>query len=107
MVGDGADAGSGSGAGSGCEISGEHVEAYAACARRRLIVKGIVTLSLVILAVAVIPVWPQVDFRPSVPKTWDEAKLEDWATPLAGINVRPATISARDYYALPIDNLRT
>jgi hypothetical protein len=51
--------------------------------------------------------WPQADFRPSVPKTWDEARLEDWATPLAGINVRPATLSAREYYALPVDNLMT
>jgi hypothetical protein len=59
------------------------------------------------LSLAVVRVWPQVDFRPVVPKTWDDRKLEDWATPLAGINVRPATVSASEYYALPIDNLRT
>jgi hypothetical protein len=70
-------------------------------------VRSSVTLRLIIFAIAAIPVWPQVDFRPSVPKTWDETKLEDWATPLAGINVRPVTISAREYYALPIDNLKT
>jgi hypothetical protein len=23
------------------------------------------------------------------PKTWDEAALADWATPVAGLNVRP------------------
>ena len=36
--------------------------------------KIIVTLCLTILAIAVVPVWPQADFRPSVPKTWNEAK---------------------------------
>jgi Di-haem oxidoreductase, putative peroxidase len=41
------------------------------------------------------------------PKTWDEAALAEWATPLAGINVRPAHTSAREYYALPVDNLKT
>lgn len=43
----------------------------------------------------------------SAPRAWDEAGLADWATPLAGINVRPAHLSAKDYYSLPMDNLRT
>src|SRR5262245_8802128 len=46
-------------------------------------------------------------FSPSIPKTWDEAALADWATPLAGLNQRPTHISAKEYYALPVENLRT
>jgi hypothetical protein len=32
-----------------------------------------------------------------IPKAWDETALADWATPIAGLNVRPTNISARDY----------
>jgi len=42
-----------------------------------------------------------------IPTTWDEAALVDWATPLAGLNVRPTHISSKEYYSLPIENLRT
>ncbi len=42
-----------------------------------------------------------------IPKTWDEKALAEWATPLAGINVRPSHMSAAQYYALPVDNLKT
>ena len=42
-----------------------------------------------------------------IPKTWEEAALADWATPVAGLNVRPAHMSAKDYYSLPVENLRT
>src|SRR6266581_6515251 len=42
-----------------------------------------------------------------VPKTWDDAELADWATPVAGLNVRPTHISAKEYYSLAIDNLLT
>src|SRR5215510_16620515 len=51
--------------------------------------------------------WPQSAYRPDIPKTWDEAALADWATPLSGLNVRPTHISAKEYYSLAIDNLRT
>lgn len=44
---------------------------------------------------------------PVIPKTWDEKMLVDWATPLAGLKVRPTHISAGRYYALPVDNLKT
>jgi hypothetical protein len=45
--------------------------------------------------------------KPDIPRTWDDAALADWATPLAGLNVRPAAISAKEYYSLPTENLRT
>ena len=51
--------------------------------------------------------WPQSVYRPEIPKTWDEAALADWATPVAGLNVRPSHISAKEYYALAVENLRT
>jgi hypothetical protein len=41
------------------------------------------------------------------PRIWDDRALADWATPIAGLNVRPAHYSAADYYAVPADNLRT
>src|SRR5262249_30490587 len=43
----------------------------------------------------------------SVPHTWDEAALDDWATPVAGLDVRPGHFSAAEYYRAPIDNFRT
>ena len=44
---------------------------------------------------------------PSIPRTWDDEALADSATPVAGHNIRPTHISAKDYYALPVENLRT
>jgi hypothetical protein len=49
----------------------------------------------------------QTVFKPEIPRAWDDAALAGWATPLAGINVRPTNISALEYYALPVDNRRT
>jgi hypothetical protein len=43
----------------------------------------------------------------AVPKTWDAKALADWATPVAGLNVRPGHFSEEEYYRAPIDNLRT
>src|SRR5215207_6935077 len=45
--------------------------------------------------------------RPRVPKVWDEAALADWATPVAGLNVPPAHMSADGYYSMAVENLRT
>jgi hypothetical protein len=47
------------------------------------------------------------EWRPEIPRVWDEAALADWATPLAGLNVRPTHLSPDAYYALPEENLRT
>lgn len=46
-------------------------------------------------------------WHPDIPKVWDRVALADWATPLAGLNVRPQHISSDEYYALPVDNLKT
>ena len=46
-------------------------------------------------------------FRPVIPKVWDEAALESWATPVATLNVRPTHISPTEYYSVPEYNLRS
>jgi mono/diheme cytochrome c family protein len=42
-----------------------------------------------------------------VPKAWDETALRDWATPLAGLGVRPGHFPEAEYYKAPVENLRT
>ena len=44
---------------------------------------------------------------PAVLKTWDNVALADWATPIAGLGVRPGHFSEREYYEVAGDNLRT
>jgi len=43
----------------------------------------------------------------SVPTTWDDDALREWATPVAGLNLRPAHFPEAEYYKAPVDNLRT
>jgi hypothetical protein len=43
----------------------------------------------------------------AVPRIWDDAALADWATPVAGLNLRPSHFSSAEYYSVPGDNLRT
>ena len=47
------------------------------------------------------------DWMPEIPRVWDETALADWATPVAGLNVRPTHMTPAAYYALPEENLRT
>src|SRR6185369_1011500 len=42
-----------------------------------------------------------------VPKIWDSKQLATWATPVAGLNATPNFYSEEEYYAAPVDNLRT
>ena len=46
-------------------------------------------------------------FAQSIPRVWDEEKLKDWATPVAGLNRRASHVTAAEYYAAPESNLRT
>jgi mono/diheme cytochrome c family protein len=62
---------------------------------------------MLIFLIALAPLLAQNSFNPAIPKTWDPAALEDWATPLAGLNARPGHFSATEYYRAPIDNLRS
>jgi mono/diheme cytochrome c family protein len=45
--------------------------------------------------------------RFAAPKIWDAEQLADWATPLAGLGLPPTYASEAEYYAAPVDNLRT
>jgi mono/diheme cytochrome c family protein len=45
--------------------------------------------------------------EPRIPRVWDERALEEWATPLAALQVRPTHMPAAEYYAIPEENLRT
>jgi len=42
-----------------------------------------------------------------VPRTANEKDLKEWATPLAGLGLRPAHYSPVEYYKAPVENLRT
>src|SRR5262245_36523601 len=44
---------------------------------------------------------------PTVPRIWDAKQLASWATPVAGINKTANFYSEEEYYAAPIDNVRT
>ena len=43
----------------------------------------------------------------AVPKIWDAGQLATWATPVAGVGAQPGFYSEEEYYAAPVDNLRT
>ncbi len=59
------------------------------------------------IAVCVSSLTAQVAQRPEIPRVWDDAALADWATPLAGLNLRPTHMKSSEYYVLKIENLRT
>lgn len=42
-----------------------------------------------------------------VPKIWDSKQLATWANPVAGVNATPNFYSEEEYYAAPVDNVRT
>jgi len=42
-----------------------------------------------------------------VPRLWDVKELEAASTPRAGLGLIPTYLSEEEYYALPVDNLRT
>jgi hypothetical protein len=58
------------------------------------------------LIAAAIPAVAQKD-QVAVPKIWDDKALEDWATPIAALGVRPGHFTSAEYYAAPGDNLKT
>ena len=62
-----------------------------------------ILLSLVMLS----GTWLAAQQTQKPPVTWDEAALREWATPIAGLNVRPGHFSSEEYLKAPVDNLRT
>ena len=67
--------------------------------------KTSLNLLILIAVVAAASGLPQA--RRSTPTIWDEGQLRDWATPVAALGVRPAHYPANQYYASPVENLRT
>ena len=65
-------------------------------------VEGILVLILFGVIASIASAQPR-----QIPRTWDEKALLNWATPVAGLNVRPHHLSEKEYYATPADNLRT
>src|SRR5690349_10068207 len=41
------------------------------------------------------------------PRIWSDEALRDWPNVLSGINARPRLYSEAEYYAAPLDNLRS
>ena len=50
---------------------------------------------------------PAAPLQSKAPKIWDAKELAMWATPIAGVNAKPHFYSEEEYYAAPVDNLRT
>jgi hypothetical protein len=48
-----------------------------------------------------------VSAQTTAPKIWDDKALQDWATPIAALGVRPSHYTAAEYYAAPVENLKT
>jgi hypothetical protein len=42
-----------------------------------------------------------------VPKIWDAKQLATWGIPIVGVNATPNYITEAEYYAAPVDDLRT
>src|SRR5215470_243340 len=62
--------------------------------------------SITLLLALAVPAVAQTDTI-RAPRIWDDKALEDWATPIAALGVRPSHFTAVEYYAVPADNLRT
>jgi mono/diheme cytochrome c family protein len=74
---------------------------------RRLDVYAALRRALLIGALAASAAAQQAEPPIVVPRLWDDAALEGWAMPLAGLGLPPTHVSAAVYYAAPIDNLRS
>jgi hypothetical protein len=49
----------------------------------------------------------QPDDRTGAPRLWTDQALAGWALPIAGVNATPTFYTEAEYYAAPIDELRT
>jgi len=75
--------------------------------KQRLLCEWLLAFSILLSGTVHVPAQHSRRWEAKVPKTWDEAALADWATPVAGLNVRPTHMTAKEFYALPVENLRT
>src|SRR5215469_2276061 len=63
-------------------------------------------ISFTWVLVVAVPAMAQIDAI-RAPRIWDNKALEDWATPIAALGIRPGHFTSAEYYAVPADNLRT
>jgi hypothetical protein len=64
----------------------------------------IMYIALLVLACAPLPAESA---RSHAPKVWSDSALSEWAIPVTGVNAKPSFYSEAEYYAAPVDNLRT
>jgi hypothetical protein len=71
-------------------------------------VHRLVKMALILLGLRLVSATDRTKrWKPEIPKVWNEAALTEWVTPVAGLNVRPTHISAKEYYSMPEYNLRS
>ena len=60
------------------------------------------------LAIAVVtPLAAQRAAPTRVPRLWTDRALSTWALPIAGVNAAPKFYTEAEYYAAPVDEVRT
>ena len=60
-----------------------------------------------IVPLAAVSLAAQVQKPARVERLWNDAALKTWALPIAGVKATPAFYSEAEYYAAPVDELRT
>lgn len=81
-----------------------HVRGLAPCIRAvgQISERSAIRLSVSMLAAALV-----LSAQTSAPRIWDDKALEDWATPIAALGVRPGHFTSREYYSALVENLKT
>src|SRR5262245_47131456 len=68
-------------------------------ARRRALLAGAIATVTVLAA--------QLPARPGAPRLWTSEALAGWALPIAGVKAAPNYHTEAEYYAAPVDEVRT
>src|SRR6476660_5883773 len=59
------------------------------------------------LCLAIAAVAASEDKPTKAPRIWSDEALRDWPNVVTGVNARPRLYSEAEYYAAPLDNLRS
>jgi hypothetical protein len=59
-------------------------------------------IAVAVLAIWAVAAWQQTEWRPQIPKVWDDEALREMELPLVGLGVQPHHISADYYYRIPV-----
>src|SRR4029453_1574892 len=63
--------------------------------------------ALLAAAIAGVTSLAQLPARTSVPRLWTNEALAGWALPIAGVKATPKYYTEAEYYAAPVDEVRT